>query len=471
MPREKTVKLGVCPIGKFVFSHEDAIVQKNKLLAKLHEFDVEVRDLDKVLPDGIIRKNEDVEKTVRYFRENEIDAIFLPHCNFGTEAVVGLVAKQLNVPALLWAPRDEAPMADGSRLRDSLCGCFASSKVLQTLGVKFEYIESSRVDEPVFIKKLGDFISAVRVAKALRTARIGQIGMRIDFFWSTIVDEAELLRKFGVEIIPFDMVEFIERFRMRLARHEATYRAELKDLRRSTIDAPDIPDEGMLLSLACRDEMLEMAQNGNIDAFALQSFNSIQDAMGPGCGLGLALAEETLPVAAETDLHGALSSILAEAAADYVSPSFFPEFVQRHPDNDNAVLLWHASAPPSLRHPDTGKISILPPWILKSLPATSLQFGVKEGDLTVCRFDGNHGEYRLGFGEGRVIPGPKTREVYAWYEVDDWPAWERQLIKGPYIHHCSAIYGKYADVLEEACSLVPGLEAERFGRAHGRAHD
>jgi len=471
MSRKKTVKLGVCPIGKFVFSHEDAIVQKNKLLTKLREFDVEVCDLDKVLPDGIIRKNEDVEKTVRHFRENEIDAVFLPHCNFGTEAVVGLVAKQLNVPTLLWAPRDEAPLADGSRLRDSLCGCFASSKVLQTLGVKFEYIESSRVDEPVFIRKLGDFISAVRVAKALRTARIGQIGMRIDFFWSTIIDEAELLRKFGVEIIPFDMVEFIERFKTRLSKNGTVYRAELADLRRRTIEAPDIPDEGMLLSLACRDEMLDMAQKGKIDAFALQSFNSIQDAMGPGCGLGLALAEETMPVAAETDLHGALSSILSEAAADYVSPSFFPEFVQRHPDNDNAVLLWHASAPPSLRHPDTGKISILPPWILKSLPATSLQFGVREGDLTVCRFDGGQGRYRLGFGEGRVIPGPKTREVYAWYEVDNWPTWEQQIIKGPYIHHCSAIYGKYADVLEEACNLIPGLEAERFGEAKGGARD
>jgi len=104
-------------------------------------------------------------------------------------------AKQLSIPTLLWAPRDEAPLADGSRLRDSLCGCFASSKVLQTLGIKFEYIENSRVDDPVFIKELGNFISAVRVAKALKSARIGQIGMRIDFFWSTIIDEADFIEE------------------------------------------------------------------------------------------------------------------------------------------------------------------------------------------------------------------------------------------------------------------------------------
>jgi len=87
MPRKKSVKLGLCPIGKFVFSHKDAIVQKNKLLTKLREFDVEIFDLDMIIPDGIIKKNEDIEKTVRYFLDNEIDAVFLPHVNFGTEAI------------------------------------------------------------------------------------------------------------------------------------------------------------------------------------------------------------------------------------------------------------------------------------------------------------------------------------------------------------------------------------------------
>ncbi|MCE5255710.1 MAG: hypothetical protein LLF89_02560 [Spirochaetaceae bacterium] len=333
---------------------------------------------------------------------------------------------------------------------------------MKTLDVRFEYIESCRINDSAFSVGMGNFISAVRVVKALNTARIGQIGMRIDFFWSTIIDEAELLQKFGAEIIPFDMVEFIARFKARMKKNETSYRAELADLRRTLIEAADIADEGLLYSLACRDEMLEMADKEHIDAYALQSFNSIQEAMGPGCGLGLALAEEKIPIAAETDLHGAISSVIAEAAAGYQSPSFFPEFVQRHPENDNAVLLWHASAPPSLRHPDTGKIQILPPWILRDLPATSLQFAMKEGDLTVCRFDGNRGEYVLGTGQGRVIPGPKTREVYAWYEVNDWPRWEKRIIKGPYIHHCSAIYGKHAAVLEEACHLIPDLKIERF---------
>jgi hypothetical protein len=53
-------------------------------------------------------------------------------------------------------------------------------------------------------------------------------------------------------------------------------------------------------------------------------------------------------------------------------------------------------------------------------------------------------------------------------EVNDWPAWERQLIHGPYIHHCSCAYGHFADVFEEAARFIPHLQFERFGGSGGR---
>ena len=159
-----------------------------------------------------------------------------------------------------------------------------------------------------------------------------------------------------------------------------------------------------------------------------------------------------------------MSSVLLRAASGGSGPVFFPEFTIRHPENDNAVLLWHASAPPSLRHPKAAKVRIAPPWILKGLPPTSLQFLLRDGPLTVCRFDGDTGGYRLGFGQGVTTEGPATREFYVWMQVDDWPRWERALMQGPYIHHCSAVYEHCADALQEACRYIPGLEAERFDR-------
>lgn len=462
MFRNKPVRFGVCPIGKFVFSHEDAIVQKNKLFKKLRELGIDFFDIDGVLPDGIVRKQGDVEPVVKYFKGLEIDALFIPHCNFGTEGAAGMIAKQLGVPTLLWGPRDDAPLEDGSRLRDSLCGCFATSKVLNTLDVIFDYIVSSRVDDDVFVNGLTDFLAAIRVVKALKTAKIGQIGSRIDFFWCTVIDEADLLRRFGIQVFPYDMVEFIERFKARCSKYETAYKSELSDIKKWLVPG-NIPDDGMLLSLAMRDELFDMAERDGNDAYAVQSFNSLQDAMGQGCALGGILAEERIPIAAETDIHGAVSSVIMEAACGF-GPSFFPEFTVRHPENDNAVLMWHASAPLSLKHPDIEKVKILPPWILKGLPATSLQFYLKEGIMTTCRFDGKNGQYILGSGEGRAIVGPRTRENYTWFEVNDWPKWERKLIMGPYVHHCSAAYGGCADILEKSCRFIPGLSSERFDK-------
>ena len=39
--------------------------------------------------------------------------------------------KELGIPVLLWGPLDERPEADGTRLRDTQCGLFATGKVLR----------------------------------------------------------------------------------------------------------------------------------------------------------------------------------------------------------------------------------------------------------------------------------------------------------------------------------------------------
>jgi len=35
-------------------------------------------------------------------------------------------------------------------------------------------------------------------------------------------------------------------------------------------------------------------------------------------------------------------------------------------------------------------------------------------------------------------------------------------VEGPYIHHCAGIHAKTADILQEVCKYIPGLQAERM---------
>jgi L-fucose isomerase-like protein len=460
--------LGYCPIGKFVFSHEDALRQKAALRRKLRGWGVNLVDLEGVLPDGMVRDQAHVAAVVAHFRAKGVGAVFMPHCNFGTEGAVGMIARELGVPVLLWGPRDEAPLGDGSRYRDSLCGMFASSKVLRKLHVPFTYVENCGVHDLPFRNGVSLFLRAAAVVRALRRMRIGQVGVRVDFFWTTIDNESELLERFGVQVIPFDMADFLRSVKALARRDRARYVEELQAMKRTWLSTEGLEtEEGLLASLAMRDELLRLAEEHDLDAFSIKSFTSIPDELGPGTGLGDALLQELYPVAAESDIHGAVSSVMLEAAARGDGPSFFPEYTVRHPTNDNAILLWHGSAPPSLRHPSISRVPIAPPWILKGLPPSNLQLRLRDGPLTVCRFDGDTGAYRVAVGQGRTVEGPATRESWAWMEVDDWPRWERTIMEGPYIHHCSAVYEHCADALVEACRYIPGLAVDRLDRGSG----
>jgi L-fucose isomerase-like protein len=414
-------------------------------------------DLDKVLPDGLVRDQAHVEPVAEHFRRAGVDCLFLPHCNFGTEGAVGMIGRRLGLPVLLWGPRDDAPEPDGTRLRDTLCGLFASSKVLVKLGVPFSYIENCSPDEPRFREGLDAFLRGVAMADVLRgRRRIGQIGQRIDFFWTTIVNESELLERFGVEVLPIDMAEFIEHLHDRARRGEAGYRDEAARLR-ETLRIEDLDDGALVRILAMRDQALALAEDLGLDALAVKTFPSLLNALGAYGSLASSLISETLPYAAETDIHGALSALMLRRATGTNAPTFLTEFTVRHPDNDNAVLLWHCGAPLSQAHPEVtprlGKH-----WILPGQMSGMTHFRLQDGPLTVLRFDGETGNYQLAVGQGHSVPGPETLNNYLWMQVDDWPRWERALIEGPFIHHCAMAPGHLADAARQAVRFVPGLE-------------
>ena len=459
------MKLGLCPMGKFVFSHEDAIRQKRLIQNKLSELNIDYVDLDKTLPetDGLIREQQQCGTAVEYFRNEKIDALFLPHCNFGTEGAAGIIARDLAVPVLLWGPRDAAPQKDGSRLRDTLCGLLPSSKLINKLtGGKFSYINNSSVDDAVFADGIDMFMRAAKVVKTAKKIRIGLIGARIDFFWSCIVNEAELLERFGVEVMPFEIGDIVERTREELFENRESCRLELEALKDGWLDVSGMKEEEVLTGVALSHVLISLKKKHGISVLAVQNFFTLAKAIGPGGSLFCLLTNEAIPVADESDIHGAVSLALLEAAKTSPDRVFFPEFVVRHPEKDDTVCMWHVGAPASLRHESCKKINFMPPWILPGDQPAQAQMRLKNGFLTVCRFDGDDGKYRLGAGEGEITDGPYTRDYYGWLTVNDWAKWERQLIMGPYIHHVAAAYGKCADALSEACKYLD-LEFERFG--------
>ena len=51
---------------------------------KLTQMGVDFVAIDGVVPDGMIKLGSDAEKVADLFLREKVDAVFAPHCNFGT---------------------------------------------------------------------------------------------------------------------------------------------------------------------------------------------------------------------------------------------------------------------------------------------------------------------------------------------------------------------------------------------------
>jgi len=452
------LRLGFMPTRRRFFSREDAIKYKKLIIKKIKELapQLEIVDLEWLNDEGLLRDVEESQQVAKHFIDKEVDAVFCPHCNFGSEDAVTLAAKKVGKPVLLWGPRDEAPSANGERLRDSQCGLFATSKVMQRFGVKFSYITNSRLDTPVFANGFLNFLRAADAVKHFTDARIGQVSTRPRDFYSVVINEGELMEKFGVQIFPIDLSKIIAEVKTSLASPSAQL-SDTATAMRKTADFSGVNPELPLKLAALKLAIQKWSEAENLGAVAFQCWDALQEELKIcSCFAHAELTDAGLPIACETDIHGALSSLMLQACGHFAQPTFFADLTIRHPENDNAELLWHCGPfPASLAE---GKRKINKHFVLPSHAEGVCNWKLKDGLITVSRFDGINGKYSLFCGEGKAVPGPFNQGTYTYLEVNDWPLWEEKLIYGPYIHHVSCSYGRFAPALYESARHIDNLE-------------
>ena len=104
----------------------------------------------------------------------------------------------------------------------------------------------------------------------------------------------------------------------------------------------DISEEYLLNVAALKVAMKSLAEKYGCNAIAIQCWNALQDEINiMPCAANALLNEEGIPVICETDIHGAISQLMAEAATLGEKRVMFADWTVRHPDNDNGELLQH----------------------------------------------------------------------------------------------------------------------------------
>ena len=452
------IKLGFCPTRRDVFSKEEAQRYREIVLDSLGRYDISLVDLKGLNEEELLCRREETERIIDRFRCEKIDAVFFPHCNFGSENLVAAVAQALQVPALLWGPRDDAPDEKGIRSRDSQCGLFATGKVLRRHNVPFTYLTNSYAGSKEFHRGFRRFLAVARVVKAFKGLRILQIDTRPEPFSSVICNENELLERFNIHVLPISISEITEEMKRVRAERGEDFTDTVARIRR--MDSLGT-DENVENTAALKVAMKRFARYYDCRAVAIQCWSALQVVTGiMPCLANALLTDEGIPVACETDILGAVSAVMVQAAAQDVSVPFFSDITIRHPENDNAELLWHCgNFPPSLaRDPDAMSIGGNPYNADHNYGIVNWE--LRQGDLTVIRFDGDHGEYSLLIGEAHTTEGPMNLGSYVWMETGNWKKWEHKLVEGPYIHHVAGAFGHYGEIFTEACKYIPGLRPD-----------
>jgi len=451
------IKLGLCPTRRDVFSVKEAIRLKNELVSMLSKrSDIDLVTIDDINKEGLLFGYENLNAVIEHMKKEKVEALFFPHCNFGTEDLVAEVARALNVPVLIWGPRDDAPLENGFRTRDSQCGMFATGKVLQRYGVKFTYLNNSDMESDYFQAGLKRFIRVANVVKTFRATRILQISTRPTGFNSVTVNEGEILEKFGIRLYPVALSEVTDLIQKFVDENSKEFNTSVKFVMENI--SKDSTRENIEKMIGLKMAIKYVADQYNCNAAAIQCWNALQDMTGiMPCLANSLLGDEGFPCVCETDIHGAISSLMLQAATMDENPVFFADLTVRDRKRDNVELLWHCGPFPYSMAKDKSKATAGSHWILESGAYGTCEWEIEQGDITVCRFDGVNGKYQLLVGEGKGVDGPFTRGTYVWFEVNHWPTWEKKLVEGPYIHHISGVYGKHGEVLTEATKYINDL--------------
>ena len=458
-----TVRIGLAPIRRNVqgkrtgiFSQDRARANKDQALAHIRKAfgdddSLSFVDLEDLNEEGLLFDENDVPAVAERFAREKIDALFLINCNFGSEEAAGQLAAACRVPVLIWAPQDTVFEPDGTRYTDAQCGLFAMAKYLHRLDIAFSHIENCRVDDAAFAKEFTKFISVACMVKNFRGLKVAQVGSRPKPFASVMVNEAELMEKFGIQIIPVNLAIVIKKHAA-IMESKAGVLAEDVAAFKSRFEVGSIPDGMLAKMMAFKHLYRELLAETGCDVISTECWTAMQiavDAM-PCCAMS-EIADEGVIVTCESDIHGAITMALLSAASRGRSTPFFIEFTVRHPEDPNAELLWHCGP---------AAYSLKKPGVDASVFNFKCNFQLKDGTYTIARMDALKGKYSLLEGKFGTTTGPYTFGNYLWAKFPDFPALEKKLIEGPYIHHMAEIEGDYTEALAEFCKFVPGLASD-----------
>ncbi len=384
-----------------------------------------------IIPELIIEVSE-AQEAAQDLASREIDALV---CISGTFALGHLILelnKVIQKPILLWA-LEELPY-DGGKIRlNSVCGVNLNASNLYKSGVTNYTINIGRkIDQ--------DWIDAVRVIKTLFTSHIAIIGYRAKGFFNLDVDELNLYKELGILVDHYELQEVFD-----FGTSDSEINKRLVQLKQ-TFDLGEISTEQAHLVAELIVKFDNFISTHDIDALAIRCWPEFADKFGISpCAAMSVLQSEHKILTCEGDVLGAISMLAQKAIG--ASYPFMADFSQVDFKEDFA-LLWHCGVA-SCNLSDGKCIKSLDSYFAGGKGVTA-DFVMKDGDISILRFDYALGSYRIFLQKATGLPMEKLlKGTYVKVKFENGVKNVLQkIIDNGIAHHISVVYGDFMKPFE-----------------------
>jgi len=380
------------------------------------------------------------QRNAQSLSTNTLDLLLIFQATFADSTMISAIAERIDAPLLLWAVPEEH---SGGRLRlNSLCGINLAAHALTRSGRRYETIFAPP-DDPQALEKILSSALAGRARNMLRSSRLGRVGENPDGFETCLLDPDLIRQTFGLEVVQFDL----ERDIFPLARKiESTRIDTIQTALDQKVDGlSDLEPKATRGTLSVYAALQHIAAQKEISGFAMRCWPEFFTEMGcAACGAMSMMSDEMIPCSCEADVNGTITQILLQSISE--KPAFGTDIVSVDDERD-AIVVWHCGLAP-LSMADSDESVGVTVHSNRRLPLL-FEFNLKPGLVTIARLSESSGEYRLVFGRGEIIRGPKSFSGTSGLLQFERPAREilDLILDEGMEHHISITYGDHTEAL------------------------
>jgi len=342
---------------------------------------------------------------------------------------------------------------------------------LRQYGLKYSLTSLHTVDpeSESFRQDLRKFVSASRVVRGLKGARIGSIGARPAAF-NTVRFSEKLLERSGISVETIDLFDLFGRME-RLDDADARVQAKLADI---THYAPigNAPPEPLMKMAKFGTVIDQWMEENELVASAIQCWTALQQYFGiVPCTLMSMMSNKLMPSACEVDVAGAVTMYALALASG--KPSAIVDWNNNYGDDPDKAVIFHCSnLPKDIFEEDAEGDEALHMDIQEIIAGSvgkdntwgTLQGRIKARPFTYARIstDDLNGKIVAYVGEGELTKDPL--KTFGGYGVVHIPGLQKLLhfiCENGYEHHTAMNMSLSADAIHEAFTKYMGWETYR----------